>query len=209
MNLYSYIVKHDTGFAPNPFHGYCTLACCKPKIRQKAVKGDWIVGLTPKAAGNRIVYLMRVDEVIESFAEYWRDRRFAPKKPSYGNGPRKKCGDNIYEPLASGSYRQLRSAHSNGEAEHESNKAHDLSGKRVLVSETFAYFRSKALSLPPELQSLVVRRGHRSRFSEEVKSGFIHFAGKVGLGMHGPPTGWPDEDSSWIKGRGCVPRNKK
>ena len=31
MTLYSYIVKHDNGFAPNPFHGFCTLACCKPE----------------------------------------------------------------------------------------------------------------------------------------------------------------------------------
>ena len=28
--LYSYIVATDSGFSPNPFHGFCTLACCKP-----------------------------------------------------------------------------------------------------------------------------------------------------------------------------------
>lgn len=35
--------------------------------------------------------------------------------------------------------RQLQSAHSSGAAEDEDNKTHDLGGKRVLVSETFAY----------------------------------------------------------------------
>src|ERR1039458_1399870 len=40
-------------------------------------------------------------------------------------------------------YRQLRSMHSNGDSEDEENKAHDLGGKRVLVSETFAYFGSE------------------------------------------------------------------
>jgi Nucleotide modification associated domain 2 len=56
MTLYSYIVTHDTGFAPNPFFGFCTLACCKPGIRKHADKLDWIVGLTPKAQENKVVY---------------------------------------------------------------------------------------------------------------------------------------------------------
>jgi len=210
MKLYSYIVKHDTGFAPNPFFGYCTLACCKPKIRQKAEKGDWVVGLTPKAAGNRIVYLMRVDDVMESFSDYWSDRRFRAKKPTYTGGLRKKCGDNIYEPQVSGAgYRQLRSRHSNGDSEDEGKKAHDLGGKRILVSETFAYFGSKALPLPTRFQSLVVGRGHRSRFSDDLKAEFIRFAGSLGFGVHGAPRGWPDGDNSWMKGCGCTTRKKK
>jgi len=32
--LFSYVVVADTGFAPNPFFGLCTLACCKPRLRQ-------------------------------------------------------------------------------------------------------------------------------------------------------------------------------
>jgi len=36
MKVYSYIVAYDSGFAPNPFHGICTLACCKPTIRRTA-----------------------------------------------------------------------------------------------------------------------------------------------------------------------------
>ena len=31
--VFSYVVVHDTGFSPNPFHGLLTLACCKPLIR--------------------------------------------------------------------------------------------------------------------------------------------------------------------------------
>ena len=209
MKLYSYIVTHDTGFAPNPFSGYCTLACCKPKIRLNAQKGDWVVGLTPRAAGNRIVYFMRVDEVLESFSKYWSDPRFRAKKPTYTDGLRKKCGDNIYEPQASGGYRQLRSMHSNGELEHEGNKSHDLSGKRILVSDTFAYFGSGALPLPTELHSLIAQRGHRSRFSDEIKAEFIRFAGSVGFGVHGTPRQWPDGDDSPMKGCGCKTSKKK
>jgi hypothetical protein len=39
-SIFVYVVKHDGGFAPNPFHGFCTLACCKPKIRKGAKEGD-------------------------------------------------------------------------------------------------------------------------------------------------------------------------
>ena len=34
MIVYEYVMTSDSGFAPNPFHGACTLACCKPKIRK-------------------------------------------------------------------------------------------------------------------------------------------------------------------------------
>lgn len=44
MNLYSYVITRDYGFAPNPFWGICSLATCKPQIRQRALKGDWIAG---------------------------------------------------------------------------------------------------------------------------------------------------------------------
>ena len=38
----AYKMTHDTGFAPNPFHGYLTLATCKLGIRLKAKVGEWI-----------------------------------------------------------------------------------------------------------------------------------------------------------------------
>jgi hypothetical protein len=32
--LYSYVVNIDTGFAPNPYHGICSLACCGKLVRK-------------------------------------------------------------------------------------------------------------------------------------------------------------------------------
>lgn len=177
VTLYSYVVTHDTGFSPNPFLGYCTLACCKPEIRKHAKKGDWIVGLTPKPQGNKIVYFMRVDETMD-FQRYWSDGRFRQKRPRYDKDVQVRCGDNIYEPLPNGEFRQLRSMHSNGEAEDSERKAHDLGGMYVLVSETFAYFGSKALTLPPELSDLAVGRGHKCRFSDAVKAEFMQLVGE-------------------------------
>lgn len=43
--LYAYSITRDFGFAPNPFHGICTLATCKPRIRKAANIGDWILGI--------------------------------------------------------------------------------------------------------------------------------------------------------------------
>src|SRR5580692_7918599 len=111
MTLYSYIVVYDTGFSPNPFFGYCTLACCKPEIPRRAQEDDWIVGLTPKAQGNKVVYFMRVDNVID-FNRYWNDSHFLQKRPRYDKDVRLRCGDNIYEPLLNGGFRQLPSMHS-------------------------------------------------------------------------------------------------
>src|ERR1700722_18149464 len=113
MTIYSYIVVHDGGFSPNPFFGYCTLACCKPEIRKRAIKGDWIVGLTPRAKGkgNKVVYFMQVEESL-TFDQYWNNRRFGKKRPDVTAGMTRKQGDNIYEPLLSGGYHQLPSAHS-------------------------------------------------------------------------------------------------
>jgi len=104
MTLYSYIVTHDTGFSPNPFWGYCTLAACKPAIRRKASVGDWIVGLSPKADGNKLIYAMQVEEIL-SYDNYYRDGRFAAKIPDYNKGKVVyKCGDNIYKPLPNGDF---------------------------------------------------------------------------------------------------------
>jgi hypothetical protein len=208
MKLYSYIVKHDTGFSPNPFHGYCTLACCKPAIRRTAKKGDWVVGLTPKKDGNRIVYLMRVDESPKTYAEYWQDKRFIAKRPRDDDGVLAKCGDNIYEPQGSG-YRQLQSMHSNEVLENLENKAHDLRGEFVLISETFAYYGSKPRDLSPELTALVSGRGHRLRFSEEVLAAFRSFTQTVKFGVHAAPRRWNEGDNSWKTGKcGCMGRAK-
>ncbi|SSY70238.1 hypothetical protein [Alysiella crassa] len=40
MKIISYVVKYDYGFAPNPYHGFLTLATCKPVIRSNAEIGD-------------------------------------------------------------------------------------------------------------------------------------------------------------------------
>ena len=197
MRLYSYIVKHDTGFSPNPFWGYCTLADCKPAIRRSAEIGDWIVGLSPKATGNRVVFAMQVREIL-TFSEYFLEDRFKTKIPDFSKRMVVyKCGDNIYEPLSEGKFRQLQSMHSIGLEENPKTKAHDLGGKNVLISSTFHYFGAAGPELPEELFELKVGRAHKNRFSHQIIQAFLLFIGSYPRGINGPPTTWPCSDFSW------------
>lgn len=197
MRLFSYVVATDSGFAPNPFWGFCTLADCKPAIRRTARVGDWIAGLTPKASGNQLVYAMRVDEVMP-FAAYFTDGRFERKKPDYARqGAVWRRGDNIYQPLPDGGFRQLQSGHSNGVHENPESKAHDLAGLNVLVAEEFYYFGSDPLELPPDLHVLKVGRAHKNRFPPEVVDAFLRLVRSHPKGVLARPHRWPEGDESW------------
>lgn len=203
MRLFSYIVTHDTGFSPNPFFGYCTLACCKPQIRRSAKPGDWVVGLTPKSRGNDLLYAMKVEEKL-TFEEYWNDPRFEAKKPrAHSERLVELAGDNIYEPLPGVRYRQLRSRHSNGDQEDPFQKRRDLGGEYALVSEDFYYFGSSPVKLPEEFRELIVGRAHKCRFPAELVASFERWVRSLKKGVSAPPTKWRDSDDSWRSRRSC------
>lgn len=188
VRVYSYIVRHDTGFAPNPFHGICSLACCKSAIRATAKPGDVIVGLSARAVG--VVYAMQVDQVV-SFEEYWTRPEFRCKRPS-AEGIEQSVGDNIYEPSGHG-YRQVLSRHSNPDgSEHLGNKQQDLRSPRVLIGRNFSYFGRRPARLPTTLAFLRVGRGHRCNFSgAEVRHVGTWFAG-LPKGLIDQPAEWPE-----------------
>src|ERR1700691_2681729 len=88
--LFSYVVDHDLGFAPNPSSGHCTLVHCKfggdsgPRnIVELAEVGDWIVGTggrSKDSAGHgSLIYLMRVDEKLP-FDRFVSDARFRGRR---------------------------------------------------------------------------------------------------------------------------------
>lgn len=195
QRVYSYVVTHDTGFSPNPFHGFLTLACCKPQIRRTARVGDIIVGLSKRS--ERIVYAAQVDEVI-GFEEYWADPKYRSRRPTMDSARIvDRTGDNIYEPL-DGRYRQLHSFHSNGDgSENAVSMRTDLGGQRVLICERFAYWGGSGPSLPEELEGLAVGRGHRCRFPASQVEAVNRWFGSVEPGVHGAPTQWKSGDESW------------
>src|SRR3954468_12112196 len=113
MRLWSYKISRDYGFAPNPFFGYCTVACCKPDIRRGAEIGDLIVGCGSsrlKLVG-RSIFAMRVAEKL-TFQEYWDDPRFVRKRPVFTAGKARAFGDNIYHKNEAGNWIQEDSHHS-------------------------------------------------------------------------------------------------
>jgi hypothetical protein len=207
MKIYSYVVVHDKGFAPNPFHGWCTLACCKPVIRRTIgrnynPKEDyWIVGLSPKATGNRLIYAMHLTEIPLLYNAYFHGKRFEMKKPNSKSGKVGEYGDNIYRLKRDGSFEQRPSVvHGKKYAKR------DFSGKYVLVSNEFYYFGADSRDLkeyPAALQALKVERGHRCNFGENVKDAFreairsFRREAKDKKKLFAQPSGWRDVDDSW------------
>lgn len=210
--VFSYIVAKDGGYSPNPFHGVCTLACCKPKVRRSARPGDLIIGLTAKSRGHRLVYGMIVSEQI-SFAQYWHDSRFAVKRPIRGGSQIQKLGDNHYEPVASGGYRQHLSVHSFKDRENPANKRRDLGedhSNPVLIANEFCYFGGDAIPLPMELHFIAPGRGHRCRFSTNQVDMVWRWFQDLPRGLLGRPAIWEKDDSSWqvSASAGSLPSNR-
>lgn len=112
--IFIYPIARDFGFAPNPFHGVCTLATCKPRIRKAAAPGDWVVGMggTKLKATGRCIFAMRVEKCL-SFNEYWSDPEYIRKRPIRNGSRKTMVGDNIYHRIpADGVWQQADSHHS-------------------------------------------------------------------------------------------------
>lgn len=182
--LYTYVVRHDTGFAPNPYHGYCTLACCKPLIRKYARPGDWILGggAVTKGRGAQVVFVMQVSETLTRM-EYWDDPRFEAKKPRINGGYEEWVGDNIYYDDA-GDWGQLPSLHSETghgktgcsscEDDMCDDMCKDLQVDRVLIGEHFVYWGADG-PLKPHFptQPLYFGIGHKFRYKPQLVTEFL------------------------------------
>lgn len=146
--LYTYTVTRDFSFAPNPFHGLCTLATCKPKIRKSAKVNDWVMGVggsNLKVIKRKCIFIMKVSETL-SFQEYWEDERFRLKKPQRNGSRVQMLGDNIYHKCGIDSWIQEDSHHSNQDGSSNLTNLNRDTGTtdRVLVSNHFLYFGSMA-----------------------------------------------------------------
>lgn len=171
VRLFCYKMKDDTGFAPNPFHGFLTLANCKPLIRKCKVEGDWIAGFTSKALNGdkvgeeRLIYLMKVTKKI-TYVEYWNNSDYECKKPCLDASDfEERAGDNIYKPNAKHSFGYEQIINKN---HIESDKEHDLPGKYVLVSDQFYYFGNNPLEIHQEYRPNIPKSqsGHGNRTKE-------------------------------------------
>ncbi|MBW3780414.1 hypothetical protein GL270_03985 [Aeromonas veronii] len=153
--LYAYAITRDFGFAPNPFHGACTLATCKPRIRKSANVDDWILGIGGaklRTANKKCILLMKITEKI-SFNDYWSDSRFSLKKPSRNGSHVQMLGDNIYHQDIDETWIQEDSHHSNPDGSYNiTNLERDTKSTFVLISNHFYYFGNAAIDI--DLQSI-------------------------------------------------------
>src|SRR2546427_11595938 len=104
MSIFSYVITHDTGFAPNPFGGVLTLATCKPKIRRVAKPRGWVVGTGScrSVVSGRVVFGAQIAEKLR-IEDYGDADHFACKGPGASREAWRRPGGNTYGRPARGS----------------------------------------------------------------------------------------------------------
>lgn len=203
--IYTYCLRYDSGAAPNPFGGICTLAICKPAIRKNAEIGDWIVGTGSKNSpigdiSNKVVYVMKVTRKMkmEEYDDFTR-KELSVKIPNHQSADLfRQCGDSIYD-FSTIPSKIRQSVHS------EKNRDNDLSGQYVLLSDHFFYFGSDVKfkdDLPLKLQAIIKDGpGYRSRANSNYVAEFLTWIESLGRPQGGRPPDpllWLEEDCQTI-----------
>ncbi len=190
--LCTYVVTSDTGLAPNPYWGWCTLAVCTPN-RQSArlTKGDWIAGFSGSADGNRLIYAMEVAERID-MNSYFHDPRFAAKRPNLRGSWQERCGDNFYSKNPDGTWRQHKNRFHMG-ADY---LAKDTRRPHIFAAQRFWYFGSAKILVLKKFHALVGKRGIRVNHDpSSVQAFLVWLASMQPPGIRALPTNNPDIDT--------------
>ncbi len=199
MGIYSYKITRDYGFAPNPFHGFCTLATCKPGIRRMAKLGSLVFGCGSaenKRVGD-LICAFRVSE-IRTFQEYWDDPRFAIKRPNFHASPGHAFGDNIYHRGSRGRWIQEKSHHSfkDGKLNKANLDTDTSSTDRVLVAQEFVYFGKDSIKIPARLRNFRGEdlypnvRDYRCNYSPSFIAAVERWFSGLPRGLIGLPIKW-------------------
>jgi hypothetical protein len=156
----------------------------------KPDQGDWIIGFTNVARGNKLVFAMEVLQTLH-FNDYFNAPRFQRKKPKLNGTWRQRCGDNIYWQEGE-RWCQLGSPY------HYSKKdlRKDTKYPYVFVSKNYFYFGNNAILVPKTYDSLIWKRqGCKSDHDESVVKKFLkwlkrnHSPGRQGEPMDGEMDG--------------------
>jgi hypothetical protein len=190
----AYMMRWDSGLAPNPFHGVCTLALCTPNhMRADLGRGDWIIGLAAKDVRHRffgdadlwrMIYAMRVDDRL-TLDDYYHRPEYRRKRPDKSGSRLRQCGDNFYK-ITAGEIR-----HTGESTEHQGMDHVDGYGDRVFVGQKYWYFGRSALALPATTWAL------------KLRSAFQPVAVGIRYLMGGDRTKWIPEDfrsfETWLE----------
>jgi hypothetical protein len=158
MKVCAYVMTVDSGLAPNPFHGVCTLSVCTPNHVNANLKyGDYIIGIAgiglSKKLKNpsqpwRLLYVMKIDERKE-LGDYYDTQSYKQKIPKLKGSKIEMCGDNFYKKING------KLVHTGETNDHSSEipgtgiEKQDCDGNRVFIGRTFYYFGSAAPQIPP------------------------------------------------------------
>lgn len=187
--LFSYIITHDGGSAPNPYYGICTLVICKPVIRRIAKIGDWVVGLGSKSSpigdiSGKVLYAMKVEKklTMEEYDKFCKEN-YPNKIPNWDSGEYlKRIGDCIYDFSDSLNPKIRKSVHT------EKNMETDLGGEYALLSNDFYYFGNNTKLLPSRLKGIIKQgQGHKSKSNDEYMEDFLHWIRQFEKGINGEP----------------------
>lgn len=197
MKVQAYCVEHDLGFAPNPFYGICSLACCAPQIRMHAELGDIVIGRGSARVGraNHLVYWMAVEEIID-FDRFDAEARFAAKIPHMDGSTIQRFGDNIYfRDPETGQFRQRDSFHSNVNGGQSPADIRDDTGStmNVLIGHRFTYFGGSGPEIPDEFRSMFPRRNRKCHHPAAQQAALLDWLEiDAPRGLVGLPTDWSD-----------------
>lgn len=169
--IYSYILKSDSGFAPNINGEVLTLALCKPRIRKSAKVGDYLIAFNgcedKQKNGDRIMYIAKI-KLKTTLDDYYEicmaDEKWKRAKLSTVC----KNGDCQYK-YREGKYIQLPGCHN------ASHYERDIGGKYVLYCDDFIYFGRHIEPIPMDLIEMKGGQGHRSEKNEEFKDKFLKY----------------------------------
>lgn len=194
-------MTHDTGLAPNPFFGVCSLAVCTPNhMNANLNPGDWVLGHTTSATQRRLVYAMRITRALD-MPIYFKE--FPQKRPKVGGRPEERCGDNMYD-CSDGHWIRMPSVHHNNPSAFEQDMNH-----KVYLSEgetNFWYFggknqRSFVLEFSDRFPSLIQNRQGFSYIDDKtVIQEFTEWLGKQSEpGLRGNPRdSVPESDDRYL-----------
>ena len=172
--LCAYVMTADTGFAPNPFNGTCTLAGCTPNhMNARLSPGDLIAGFFHHAGRYRLVYVMEVSDVLDHDA-YYRDPRFRKKRPGCREARWRDCGDNIYFRNATGHWEQdPATRHHRSRQQVERDLRHPV----VFLGKRFRYFGGGAgrRCLPHGLRPIISGSNRGIKYTHSDSDAFRRF----------------------------------
>ena len=206
MSVWTYRLGHDWGFAPNPFFGVCTLACCKSNIRQYAKEDDYVFGVggADSKRPNRAIFWMKIDRIM-SMDDYWHAAEFQRKKPA-PNAPLKRwVGDNIYHHDETGRYVQDDSFHALSGGFVNADTLNSDTGRaghrdRVLIGSEFTYWGGDGPMVPDHLRQFICEnRDREKRTNLQEVAAFVDWINALPRGRVGWPTEWNYQDPRFFK----------